>query len=90
MVSNGGDYSNDTNDSHTHIKFLSSSLHRRDAEINELNNTVEDNNALIAQLQKRIKELEVGFYHRIVQYITTNHHSPLSFVLKPCLLLSQG
>lgn len=34
---------------------------RRDAEISELNNTVEDNQALIASLQRKIKELEVWF-----------------------------
>lgn len=41
------------------FKFFSV-FDRRDAEINELNIVVEDNNTLIAQLQKRIKELEVG------------------------------
>jgi hypothetical protein len=66
MMSNGG---GNMVPMHMHIKFLLSSIHRRDAEINELNNAVEDNNTLIAQLQKRIKELEVGYYHWLLELL---------------------
>ena len=44
---------------------------RRDAEINELNNTVEDNQALIASLQRKIKELEVSWLIYTHHYLLT-------------------
>lgn len=41
------------------LKLSSFSYVRRDAEISELSNTIEDNQALITSLQRKIKELEV-------------------------------
>lgn len=41
------------------IKFLFNSLVRKDLELNKISSKIEDEQALVIQLQKRIKELQV-------------------------------